>query len=366
MRQRASQTHGGASRVRRWTVGAAVAALLVTGGGLAGAYAIGSSTAAPAQKKVDAATARIERGTLSGTTKASGTLEYADAHDVNAGLGGVITSLPAAGAQIGLGQQLYAVDNVPVYLFHGSLPVWRSFQPGMADGPDVKQLEDDLATLGYFSGNADGTFTWATSNAIKKWQRATGQVVTGSIEPGRIVFQPTDVRVSTLDASVGSNAGPGVPVLSLTGLDKQVKVNVRLSDQALAKVGGKVSIDLPDGSSTAGVIASVGVPTEVDDATGQKSVMIPVVVALDDPAAAGDLQQASVTVDFPSETRENVLSVPIDALLAISASTFGVEIVNANGTTRRVPVKTGLFAGGRVEVSGDGISAGQNVVVPAA
>lgn len=364
--QRTVQIRGRSYSVRRWATGATIAALLVASGGVAGAYAIAADATPTPQKQTDAATAQIERGVLSGTSKSSGTLEYAGSHDLNAALGGVITGLPTAGTQIGVGQQLYVVDNVPVYLFHGSLPVWRSFEYGMDDGPDVKQLEQNLAALGYFTGDPDNQFSWSTSNAIEKWQKATGQAVTGSIDSGRIVFQPTDARVSALKAELGSSIGPGSPVLSITGLDKQVKVNVRLSEQALAKVGGKVSIDLPGGTSTAGTIASVGVPTEVDSQDGQKSVMIPVVVTLDDPAAATDLQQASVVVNFPSETRENVLSVPVGALLALPGNAFGVEIANADGTTKRLPVKTGLFAGGRVEISGDGLSEGQKVVVPSA
>ena len=34
------------------------------------------------------------------------------------------------------------------------------------------------------------------------------------------------------------------------------------------------------------------------------------------------------------------------------------------GSTRKVPVTTGMFAGGRVEVSGEGLAEGQRVVVP--
>jgi membrane fusion protein (multidrug efflux system) len=361
---RTVRIRGRAYSLRRWIIGAMIAALLVTGGGVAGAYALGSTTTVPSQKHVNAATAPIELGTLSGTSKASGTLEFAGSRDLTSGLGGVITGLPNPGAQIGIGHQLYAVDNVPVYLFHGVLPVWRSFGYGMDAGPDVKQLEDTLAALGYFSGSPDEKFSRATSTAIRAWQRGTGQAVTGTIDPGRIVFQPTDARISAVKATIGSTTGPGSPVLSITGLDKQVRVTLRLSDQALAKVGGTVSIELPGGVTTAGTIASVGVPTEVDSADGQKPIVVSVIVTLDDPAAAGALQQASVVVDLPSETRKSVLSVPVEALLALSGSTFGVEMMRADGTTKRVPVKTGLFAGGRVEISGAGLSEKQDVVVP--
>ncbi|CAN5219035.1 peptidoglycan-binding protein [soil metagenome] len=350
--------------IRRWVIGATIIALLVAGGVAAGAYAAGMTAAPASQKRQDAATAQIARGTLSGTSKATGTLEYAGSHDLASQLQGVITGLPVAGAQVGIGQQLYAVDNIPVFLFHGTLPVWRAFEYGMDDGPDITQLEDNLKALGYFAGDPDAEFGWSTSNAIEAWQQATGQPVTGSIEAGRIVFRPTDLRVSAVKADLGSSTGPGSPVIAITSLDKQIRVELRLADQKLAKVGGPVSVELPGGAPATGTIAAVGVPTEVDGQNGQKTVVIPVVVTLDDPAVAGDLQEASVVVDFPSETREDVLSVPVEALLALPGSTFGVEIVGADGTTRRVPVTTGLFAGGRVEISGDGISEGDNVVVP--
>ncbi len=71
-----------------------------------------------------------------------------------------------------------------------------------------------------------------------------------------------------------------------------------------------------------------------------------------------------MTVALPSQTREDVLSVPLGALLALSPQQYGVEVVQDDGTTRKVPVTTGLFAAGRVEVSGEGLTAGQSVVVP--
>ncbi len=43
---------------------------------------------------------------------------------------------------------------------------------------------------------------------------------------------------------------------------------------------------------------------------------------------------------------------------------FGVEVVEGDAT-RHVPVTTGLFAGGRVEISGDGLTEGMTVGMPA-
>ncbi|GAA2387374.1 efflux RND transporter periplasmic adaptor subunit [Dactylosporangium salmoneum] len=355
----------GRSRRRRLVaVGAAFGAAVLLGVGAVGVYAHGTTRSpGTAKENRHVNTAPIERGTLTGTTKASGTLAFAVARDVASSLGGVVTSLPATGQQIRLGQELFALDNVSVFLFQGAVPAWRALQNGMDDGPDVKQLERSLAALGYFDREPDESFTWRTAEAIRAWQKATGQKKTGTIELGRIVFAAGDVRVAAVKTTVGAQLGAGSSVLGITGLDKQVDVDLKLADQQLAVVGGKVTIDFPLGQSTKGTITAVGVPTE-KDGNNSKIVVIPVVVALADPAAAGPLQQATVTVNFPSAVRENVLSVPVGALQALDGNRFGVEVIGKDGTTTRVPVKTGLFAGGRVEISGDGIADGQTVVVP--
>jgi membrane fusion protein, multidrug efflux system len=348
---------------RRVVVVGVIVLALLGGTGVAGAHAVNSHAGPPAAKPLHAGTAPITRGTLKGVVKTSGTLSYADARDLTSGSGGVLTWVPAAGSQVTLGQPLFAVDNVDVYLLLGSLPAWRSFAPGMVDGPDVKQLEQNLAALEYFKGTPDDQFSWTTRAAIQAWQNATGQTVTGTIGFGSVIFQPGDVRIASVKAAVGDQVGGGSVVVSVTGLTKQVQINLALANQQLATVGGPVTIDLPTGKSTTGTIASVGVPTELEGATG-KTVVIPVVVTLTDPAASGDIQQADVTVGFPSETRKDVLSVPVEALLALSGNQFGIDVVQANGSTKEVPVTTGLFAAGSVEISGKGISEGMKVVVP--
>ena len=356
--------------IRRWrrprtlVIAGLIVVLAVGGLGFAAISASGQPELPAVKRPIDVGEATIEKGTLSGSVKGSGTLSYSNPRDVASGIGGVVTWVPAGGTQVGIGQPLFAVNNAQVYLFRGALPAWRGFASGMDDGPDVKQLEESMKELGYFGGTPDDTFTYATKAAIQKWQKATGQAQTGTIALGVIVFQPGDVRISGVKANVGDQVGGGTPVISLTSLIKQVLVSLRLSDQQVAKVGGTVTVELPGGKTTPGTIQSVGVPTQQDPTDANSAVVIPTVITLDDPAAAGDFQQATVVVDFPSEKRDGVLSVPVEALIALPGNRFGVEIVKPDGTTKRAPVKTGLFAGGRVQVSGGGISEGQKVVVP--
>lgn len=306
----------------------------------------------------------VVRGDLESSTNTSGTLRFADARTIQSAQGGVITAVPAPGSIVLLGGKLYAVDNVPVFLLRGGVPAWRDFGGGMSRGPDVRQLEESLRALGYFTKRPDDEFSGTTTDAIQRWQKASGLAVTGRLMLGSVLFSASDLRIGTVTAHVGDRTGPGGELFATTTTTRIVDAHLKLADQQLAVVGTKVGLDLPGGARTTGIVSSVGTPTEQPGSGEQKETVIPVVVTLDDPAAAGSLQEASVTVSVPSARRENVLSVPVGALLAISPEQFGVEVVEADGTTRKVPVTTGLFAGGRVEISGGGVEAGLRVVVP--
>ncbi|MFD2414982.1 peptidoglycan-binding protein [Amycolatopsis pigmentata] len=298
------------------------------------------------------------------STSASGTLRFADSRTIRSARGGIVTEVPTPGTVVPLGGKLYAVDNTPVFLFRGGVPAWRDFESGMEKGPDVQELETSLRDLGYFTKQPDQEFSWFTTDAIQRWQKANGLAVTGRLALGAVLFAAGDLRIGTVKAQVGDQTGQGAELFATTATTRIVDADLKLANQQLAVVGTKVGLDLPGGTRTAGTISSVGTPTEKPGSGDQKETVIPIVVTLDDPAAAGSLQEASVTVSVPSAKRKNVLSVPVSALLAITPEHFGVEVVEADGTTRKVPVTTGLFAGGQVEISDGGVAAGQRVVVP--
>jgi multidrug efflux pump subunit AcrA (membrane-fusion protein) len=86
-------------------------------------------------------------------------------------------------------------------------------------------------------------------------------------------------------------------------------------------------------------------------------------VTVADQKALGSLDAAPVDVDFVSQERKGVLAVPVAALLALPEGDYGVQVVQG-ATTRIVAVKTGMFAAGRVQVSGGGIAEGVAVGVP--
>ena len=372
---------GTAHRTRRRAFLAMGAAAILAAGAGAGAFASRSgpfaAKAKPTTSTFNGATDTITKGDLQGHTSVTGTLRYSDSRKFKSSFEGVLIQVPASGTVLTQGDVLYRTGSGTAYLMRGSLPAWRSFEAGMEDGEDIRQLETALRDLGYFDYDPDDHFSWATTSAIMRWQKDLDLPQTGTIPLGRVVFAPGDLRVGKVAARVGDRVAVDTELFDVTSTTQVVDANIKLSDQKLAVAGTVVTIKLPDAKTTQGKITSVGTPTEKSSgsesgsgsgsgsgSSESKERVIPITVTLTDASATTNFQEVSVTVDLPSEKRTGVLSVPVGALLALSADQYGVEIVEAGGTTRKVPVTIGLFAGGRVEISGKDISEGQRVVVP--
>jgi hypothetical protein len=151
---------------------------------------------------------------------------------------------------------------------------------------------------------------------------------------------------------------------------KVVDLDLRLSDQQLAVLGTTVGVTLPDGTTTTGEVTTIGEPVErgADDAEQRAGAtfVVPVTVSIPDQAAVGAFGRATVTVQFSSTLADDVLTVPVAALVATDATSFAVETpVGADdGAVRTLPVTVGAFAAGRVQITGEGVREGLAVVVP--
>ena len=329
----------------------------------------GTNADAQAPQSFDGATATVTKGDLVGETTVQGTLHYADSYTLKSAFEGVVTALPTPGTSLTQGSHVYTVAGNNTYLLHGATPAWRAFEEGMSDGEDVTQLETALSELGYFEATPNAHFDWNTIAAIKKWQKALTLSQSGSLPLGTVLFAPEDLRIGALKARVGDNATMETELFTASSSRQVISANLKLSDQALGVVGNSVTVRLPgSAATTTGTITSVEPPREKAAEEGSKETtkerIIPITVTPDDTSALEGLQEASVSLGLTSQTRTGVLSVPLGALVALSTDQFGVEVVDEKGEIRRVPVTVGLFAGDRVEVSGDEIAEGQRVVVP--
>lgn len=325
----------------------------------------GPPPAATASGPEQADTTTVVKTDLSVSQDFSGSLGFGDETPMKARVPGTVTWLPTAGAKVGRGGILFKVDNKPTVLFIGDTPTYRKLDKPGIQGPDAKVVNQNLADMGYLGKSAgrSDTFTEASMTAVKKWQKALKAEQTGIVDLPDALVLPAPVRVGTVTAQLGTAAdGP------LIGVTSDVKVVTLSLDDATGMEGGaKVNISLPNGNQATGVVAAIGkAPVKSADSnpagsqsSGQSGDKLAVTITVDDPAAVGDLE-GSVTVKLASTAKQGVLAVPVAALLALKEGGYALQVVTGS-QTKLVPVKTGMFANGMVEVSGD-ISEGAKVV----
>jgi hypothetical protein len=391
-------------RRRGWVV--IVAAVVVVAAGVAGADAAGVFSAAKPAGSSNAyatSTFTVRRASLTEQTQEDATLGSAGSYTVvvpgsSSGGGGsssggsgaqTFTSLPQAGQIIRQGQVLYETNENPVVLLYGSVPAYRDLSEGMTGG-DVRELNADLVKLGYATAAALSPasgwdyFSSETAYALELLQSHLGLTETGSLPLGQAVFLPSAIQVTGLGTGAvpGGSAVAGAVVLTGSSLTPVVTIDLDASLQSEVAVGNKVSITLPDGSVTPGVISQIstvasssssansgngngnGTGNGNGNADGSGSATITVLVSLIDPKAAGTLNQAPVEVTITTRSVSNVLIVPVDALLAQPGGSYAVEVTGPAGH-HLVTVTPGLFddAAGTVQVTGN-LTPGQHVVVP--
>ena len=281
---------------------------------------------------------------------------------------GTVTALPRPGSVVRRGGELYRLDGDPIVLMYGSTPAFRDLESGMSDGRDVRQLEQNLAALGFDPGTVDRTFTSTTASAVSDWKQSVGLSETGSIELGRVVFLPGPRRVGEPQTSVGSVLAAGSEVLDTSSTKRQVAIELDASLQSLAGKGDGVEVTLPDNSMVRGRITEVGRVAREKESSGsetdpnaEQELVIDVTVELRSTRGIGRLDEAPVAVGLSQESRRHVLAVPVNALVARPGGGYGVELATSH---RIVSVKTGLFASGYVEISGTRVRQGMRVAVP--
>lgn len=296
-------------------------------------------------------TAEITRSDLVDTKKVGGTLGYAGSRvQPNQALGTVTGTRPE-GTVVRRGEWLYRVDRRPVILLYGAIPMYRRLSQG-CDGADVEQLERNLAALGYAPGTVDGDFSWRTARAVREWQRDNGLARTGAVDGAQVIVAAGRLRIGQNAAEKGDRAGASV--VTTTATERRVRIDLQASYQQFARVGAKVSVETPDGHPVKGRISLVDAT-----ATPRKGSEATIGVEATVTGRLGRFDQAPVTVELQTERHRNVLSVPVEALLALRDGGYGVRVDG-----RVIAVKTGLFAVSRVEVSGAGLAEGMKVEVP--
>jgi peptidoglycan hydrolase-like protein with peptidoglycan-binding domain len=349
-----------------------VVLLLALGGGGAVAFSRwnGNAEANPDDDPVTTDVVAVERRTLTDAERVSGELGYDEAQQVSADQAdGVLTWLPAEGRTLKSGDVAYRVDEEPVVMLTGRIPLYRDLSYGVDNGADVRQLERDLKRLGYDPGTVNNEFTGYTEDAVEELQEDHGLDETGTVSAAQFVVLPEAIRVGAAQAELGVTLMPGTPMslYDATSTHKVITVDLDPSDEELVEIGAKATVTLPDGKTLDAEVTEVGTvatAAESDDDSGSgdgsEDSTLPVTLTPSDPGAAEGLSAAPVSVDLTRERRRKVLTVPVTALVALAEGGFAVRREGGE----LVAVETGLYSDGYVEVT-SGLDEGDRVEVPA-
>jgi hypothetical protein len=174
--------------------------------------------------------------------------------------------------------------------------------------------------------------------------------------------------------STGSGGGSASPILETTSTRQIVTVDLDPSKQSEAQVGARVTVEMPAGDTVGGRVSAVSSVAQTasnssngngpgnsgaDNNSSNSGSTIPVTISLSRRHSHGGLDQAAVSVNFAQAHADHVLSVPVTALLATAGGAYSVQ--SAAAPHQLIPVTTGLFAAGYVQISGKGIHPGLRV-----
>jgi peptidoglycan hydrolase-like protein with peptidoglycan-binding domain len=352
-------------RRRRGLVWLALGGAVIAAAGVGAWRWVSNTSAEPAPATAGpVATATVERGTISAIESWEGTLDHGRPITVTSSGEGTITRLVDQGVTVALGDELFRVNEQPVNLLYGVVPMFRDLGPGDS-GADVEQLEANLAALGYDGFTVDDQYAESTAQAVRAWQEDIGAAPTGTVARGVVIFLPEGGQVDALRVDVGDLVAPGRAILDITGTAQVASLAADVADRDRFEVGTAVTVLLPGGDEVAGTVSAtavVEVRSESPDGSTATESILEIEIALDE-QASDEFVGAPVDVVVAVDERTDVLLVPVNALLALAEGGYGLEVVADDGTTSIVAVEIGLFAEGKVEINSAEVAEGTVVGV---
>jgi membrane fusion protein, macrolide-specific efflux system len=210
----------------------------------------------------------------------------------------------------------------------------------------------------------DADDTDAERQALMQYYAAQNQKSKASADRGAIQRQikaatlrtPIDGVVTAVNISKGFEAQAG-PAILVASTSFTVTTDVVESDLADIELGQRATVSVDAiGAELQGTVTAIS-PTASDSQTGVVSYPVTITVT-NPPATARAGMSADVTIT--TATAANVLTVPSAALNG-GEGQYAVMVLNADGTTRMVPVDVGLVTNTMAEIK-SGLSEGSAVV----
>ena len=191
-----------------------------------------------------------------------------------------------------------------------------------------------------------------------------------TFSPAYALASQTAIIVGSYVSSEGSAVGVNSQMYNISSTGIEVVFQIDASDQDMVSIGDSVEVELPSEERIKATISYIDpVVTQ-----GQNGDFIEVKLDISSKEDVKVYDQAPVDVFVTSEVSQDVLYVPVNALIALAEGGYALEIYNGESEvgvfegvsgvdTTYVGVDIGVFTDGFVEVSGN-ISEGMIVVVP--
>ena len=303
-------------------------------------------------------------------TEVDGTLGFGDVEGLPNLSSGIVTWLPEPGTVIGFGDVIYKINDEPVILVHGTMPMFRDIDENTSGALDVAQLQTYFVESGFsdvypvtksaYDLSADRYVTSITLSQIEQWQESVGADRTGVVKKSQIVFRSEAFRVDAVTARLGQSINGG-SLVNITEARRVVTVHLDTELGGLMAMGDVVEVELPDGKSVEGTVTHVAdVATRIGQGQQQTTYLDVIIELL---GSGTSFDQSPVTVKVEEVLEQEAVAVPIAALLALAEGGYGLEVLDPDNTVRLVGVELGTFHGNQVSIS-RGVQPGQSVIIP--
>ncbi len=309
-------------------------------------------------------TIEVTRRDLSEEVKLTGTVSHGEANSLPIDADGLVTSAPSQDDIVQPGDELIRIDDRPVTLAEGSVPLYRELRRigryevdeagdrlGLQEGEDVAQLQRFLLSKGFDDEErleADGIFGITTERAVKAWQKDLGVPATGKVDRSQLVFVDGPRRV---DAA--PEVGMRFDQVTVGAVTPSIQLEVSSRQRPFFTEGTSVSIE-SDAGEAPGIVTELKRTTGADGSTRHA---VTVEFVADAPAGLETTDVVSTRI-----LAENVTTVPVRALVALAEGGWAVQ-VETDDRLQLTAVDLGTVVDGMAEI--DGLDEGTLVVVPA-
>lgn len=279
---------------------------------------------------------------------------------VNRAVGVVTDEGVAAGTEVTQGSTLYTVDLRPIVIGSGLVPMFRDVGANMS-GADVKQVQQLLTDLGFYSGPVTGEAGTGTARSIRAWQKSLRVEQTGVVKAGDVIFVQTLPTRVVLDTNLifrGASLVAGEAVLSVLSASPTFQISVTGAQASMMPAGTRVEVIAPEGDIWEGVTGE-----QVRD---EQAGVVKVRLTGQDgsPVCRDQCHQVPVTGQVSLTARvvitETVAGLVVPSSALVSGADGQLAVINEQGMRQSVE----LIASARGMSVIEGVDEGTRVRVP--